>query len=85
MFQESFGLGPFSKGPERGVESMNLVSDISNELAIALLVEKRFRERLEDSSAKEFIEKVGIALADKLETDPKAEDRLRDSLGNPLH
>jgi len=41
---------------------MNLVSEISNELAIAILVEKRHQEALEVRSAKDFIEKVSETL-----------------------
>jgi len=49
-----------------GVESMNLVSEISNELAIAILVEKRHQEALEVRSAKDFIEKINLELAKRL-------------------
>jgi hypothetical protein len=45
-----------------GVESMNLVSEISNELAIAILVEKRHQEALEVRSAKDFIENISETL-----------------------
>lgn len=41
---------------------MNLVSEISNELAIAILVEKRHRESLEQRSAKELIARISLAL-----------------------
>jgi hypothetical protein len=48
-----------------GVESMNLVSEISNELAIAILVEKRHHESLQQLSPKELIEKISLTLEDR--------------------
>jgi len=44
---------------------MNLLSEISNELAIAILVEKRHRESLEQLSPKELIEKISLTLEDR--------------------
>lgn len=46
------------------MEIKNLVSEISNELAIAILVEKRHREALEKVSPKEFIGKISETLED---------------------
>jgi len=44
---------------------MNLVSEISNELAIAILVEKRHRDSLQQFSPKDLIERISVTLEDR--------------------
>ena len=47
------------------MEIKNLVSEISNELAIAILVEKRHSAEFDGNSVKDFIERVKCELADQ--------------------
>jgi hypothetical protein len=49
---------------------MNLLSDLSSELALAILVEKRHRERVASNEAKDLIRSVREVLGE-VSADPK--------------
>jgi len=63
-------------GCSKMIKNKDLVSEISNELAIAILVEKRHRELLDKLSPKEFIKKIGEAIAEAKQTSRESEENL---------